>query len=47
MVFLHNREFLGKNIKAGKSYSKSYYPKQTKLIQSGIGVDSIFTMCFR
>ncbi|ASS63843.1 MULTISPECIES: HNH endonuclease signature motif containing protein [Bacillus] len=33
-VFLHNREFLGKDIKVGKSYSKSYYPKKTKFFMS-------------
>lgn len=33
-VFLHNREFSGKDIKAGKSYSKSYYPKKTKFFMS-------------
>ncbi|ASB66587.1 MULTISPECIES: hypothetical protein [Bacillus amyloliquefaciens group] len=33
-VFLHNREFLGKYIKAGESYSTSYYPKKTKFFMS-------------
>ncbi|MEG7378897.1 HNH endonuclease signature motif containing protein [Bacillus subtilis] len=33
-VFVHSREFLGKDIKVGKSYSKSYYPKKTKFYMS-------------